>query len=119
MSRATYSSIIAMVSAGMGMIKRNVAPAVLERADQGVLKWYGHIEKIYERMIKKIYGSNLVSERPSRRGIEIWDQGGIELQGAKHPGVKSTKKRTREHQRRSEILLYRAPWISKKFAQSR
>lgn len=47
--------------------------SLLERVDQGVLKWFGHIERIgAERMVKKMYVSKAEggreTENPNKTG---------------------------------------------------
>jgi len=50
--------------------------SLLERADQGVLKWFGHIERMEEeRVIKRIYRSTVEGDRLRGRPRKGWRDG--------------------------------------------
>ena len=50
--------------------------SVVERAEEGVLKWFGHMERMSEeRLTKKIYVSEVEGTRRRGRPIWMWKDG--------------------------------------------
>ena len=53
------------------------------RVEKCVLRWFGHVERMYgERMAKKIYNSGVEGTRGRGRPNRVW------MDGAKKPSVK-------------------------------
>ena len=56
--------------------RTGVVKGLAERADQGVLRWFGHVERMEEeRLVKKIVRSDVMGGRPRGRPRMGWIDG--------------------------------------------
>ena len=68
--------------------------SVLERADEGVLKWFGHLERMNEdRLVKKVYTSEVGGTRGVGRPRFRWKDGVKKVLHNRGLGVQEAKRR--------------------------
>merc|ERR1712002_855444 len=72
------------------MCGKNVG--VSERMDQGVLRWFGHVERMgNERLVKRVYDSEVRGARRRRRPRKSWMNGVNETLGRKGLNIQEAK----------------------------
>ena len=49
---------------------------MVERCEQGILRWFGHLVRMYsERLVRRVYDSNVAEKRGRGRPKEKWLDG--------------------------------------------
>ena len=79
--------------------------SLLERAEQGVLKWFGHVERMgEERLTKRIYKSEVVGTRGRGRPRRRWRDGVKEALSMKGLNIQEGERRARDRRMWSDVV---------------
>ncbi len=85
--------------------RKGVVKELAERAEQGVVRWFGHVERMKEeRLVKKVTRSNVRGVRPRGRPRMGWLDSMKRALGARGVSVKQGRVFVRDRNERRAIV---------------